>query len=200
MKKQQRTHRQAQKEDTRRIILNSAYALFARDGYPKTTMRALATHAGVGLGTIFQHFQDKPSLLVAAFQEDLNKVIVEAFSTLPASDLKKQLLHITEKIFAFYAGNQNFSRTLIKEVLFLEGEYGETLNAQIEIFLNNISSLIRISAENGEIPDMDAEAGALAFWSFYFTVLLMGLKQPSFYVESHLELIDTLIEHHFFRR
>ena len=72
------TRRQRQKEDTKRIILDAAYFLFAEKGYTKTTMRMLAGQAGVGLGTIFKHFPDKPSLLVAAYQEDLGKIIVEA--------------------------------------------------------------------------------------------------------------------------
>ncbi len=58
-------------------------------------MRALAERAGVGLGTIFKHFPDKPSLLVAAFQDDLGRVVQEAFRTLPKKGIKSQLLHLT---------------------------------------------------------------------------------------------------------
>ena len=47
-----KTHRQRQKEDTKDLILNAAYKLFAERGYADTTMRLLAKEAGVGLGTI----------------------------------------------------------------------------------------------------------------------------------------------------
>lgn len=193
------SHRQAQKEETRRIILDSAYFLFAKKGYTKTTMRSLAEQAGVGLGTIFKHFPDKPSLLAAAFQVDLSKIIQNSFKSLPESGITNQLLHITKSIYAFYAENSSFSRTLIKEVLFLEGEHGEILDAQIILFLSEISWLLQKAVENGELsPEINPEDGALAFWSFYFTVLLMGLKKPSFEVDQQLKIIETLIKCHFF--
>jgi len=199
--KQKKSHRQAQKEDTKRIILDSAYLLFAEKGYAKTTMRSLAEHAGVALGTIFKHFPDKPSLLAAAFQEDLSKIIKNSFNSMPKSGLKNQLLHITRSIYIFYADNPSFSRTLIKEVLFLEGEHGKILDTQVLVFLSEISELLKKAVKNGELStDVNAQDGALAFWSFYFTVLLMGLKQPSFNTDHQLQIIETLINNHFFNR
>lgn len=200
-KKQKISHRQSQKEDTKRIILDSAYFLFAKKGYAKTTMRSLAEQAGVGLGTIFKHFPDKPSLLAAAFQEDLREIIQNSLNSLPESGLKNQLLHITKSIYAFYADNPSFSRTLIKEVLFLEGEHGKILDAQILAFLNEISELLKNAVKNGELStEINTEDGALAFWAFYFTVLLMGLKQPSFDIDHQLKIIEILIDNHFFNR
>jgi AcrR family transcriptional regulator len=193
------SHRQTQKEDTKRIILDSAYFLFAEKGYAKTTMRSLAEHAGIGLGTIFKHFPDKPSLLAAAFQEDLSKIIQDSFESLPESGFKKQLIHITKCIYVFYANNPGLSRTLIKEVLFLEGEHGKLLDAHIMAFLNEISKLLKIAVDNGELnQDTNTTDGALAFWSFYFTVLLMGLKQSSFDIDQQLKIIETLIDNHFY--
>ncbi|HEB69377.1 MAG TPA: TetR/AcrR family transcriptional regulator [Desulfobulbus sp.] len=197
--KQKISHRQLQKEDTRRIILNSAYVLFAKNGYTKTTMRSLAEQAGVAMGTIFKHFPDKPSLLAAAFQDDLSKIIQNSFNSLPESGLKNQLLHITKCLYTFYAENHSLSRTLIKEVLFLEGEHGEILDAQIVEFLEKISVLVKNAIENGELnKKINIHDGALAFWSFYFTVLLMGLKRPSFDINIQLNIIGTLIENHFY--
>jgi AcrR family transcriptional regulator len=198
IKKQKITHRQAQKEDTRRIILDSAYLLFAQNGYAKTTMRSLAKQAGVALGTISKHFPDKSSLLAAAFQDDLGKIIKNSFNSLPKSGLKNQLLHITKSLYGFYAENPSFSRTLIKEVLFLEGEHGEILNSQISEFLVQISELINKAIANGELnQNTNIQDGALAFWSFYFTVLLMGLKQPEFDIDVQLKIIEKLIENYF---
>lgn len=192
------SHRQAQKEDTRRIILDSAYLLFAKNGYTKTTMRALADQAGIGLGTIFKHFPDKPSLLAAAFQDDIGAIINTAFTSLPQSGIKSQLLHITKHLYAFYAAHSSLSRTLIKEVLFLEGEHGAILNNQITAFLDAIAQLFNKAVEQGELAtDVSTKNAALAFWSFYFTILLMGLRQPAFEIEQHLQIMDMLISTYF---
>jgi AcrR family transcriptional regulator len=197
---QKRTRRQVQKEDTRRIIQNTAYSLFAERGYTETTMRTLADHAGVGLGTIFKHFPDKPSLLVAAFQEDLGRIIHEAFQALPESGIRGQLLHITQNIYAFYASNPEFSRTLIKEALFLKGEHGQILDRQLTAFLDAISELLKTAVEDGELPiETDTHEGALAFGSFYFAGLVMGLKKPVFDVEKQLIVVGALIDSHFIK-
>ena len=201
MERKKSTHRQVQKEDTKRIILNAAYSLFAEKGYTKTTMRTLASRAGVGLGTIFKHFPDKPSLLVAAYQEDLGKIILEAFKSVPEFGIKVQLLHITKKIYDFYANDPSFSRALIKEALFLKGEHGEILDNQLMVFLKNISELFNKAVENGELPiDTNAQDGALAFGSFYFSGLIMGLKQSTFNTNEQLKFVETMIDNHFFRK
>ncbi len=198
---QKKTRRQQQKEDTRRIILDTAYVLFAEKGYAQTTMRKLASRAGVGLGTIFKHFPDKPSLLVSAYQEDLGKIIVEAFKSLPEAGIKKQLLHITERIYGFYATDPSFSRDLIKEALFLKGEHGEILDNQLMVFLKEIAELFKKAVENGELPaDTNVHKGALAFGAFYFSGLIMGFKQTTFNTEEQLNFVETMIDHHFFTK
>jgi AcrR family transcriptional regulator len=193
------TRRQKAKQETRRIILRNAYTLFGEKGYAKATMRELAAKAGVGLGTIFQHFPDKPSLLAAAYQEDLGKIIQKAFEDLPETGLKEQLLHITRRIYEFYAADPEFSRTLVKEALFLGGEHGAALDSQLTAFLDDVTRLFEKALERGELPKRThPHQGALAYGSFYFSALVMGLKQPAFDTEEQLQLVETLVDNHFF--
>jgi AcrR family transcriptional regulator len=49
--------------ETRRRIRDSAEALFLRDGYFRTTTKAIAKHAGVAEMTVFLAFSNKPTLL-----------------------------------------------------------------------------------------------------------------------------------------
>src|SRR3954468_3057568 len=57
--------RRAQAEATRREILEAAERLFVRDGYPATTMAAIAAEAGVALKTVYLAFETKSGLLRA---------------------------------------------------------------------------------------------------------------------------------------
>jgi AcrR family transcriptional regulator len=57
--------RQQQAAATRRAILEAAERLFVRDGYPATTMEAIATEAGVALKTAYLPFSTKSGLLRA---------------------------------------------------------------------------------------------------------------------------------------
>ncbi|MDH2414243.1 TetR family transcriptional regulator [Nocardioides sp. CER19] len=54
-------------EQTRRVILDAAMRLFRRDGYDKTTMRAIATEAGVSSGNAYYYFGSKEHLVQAFY-------------------------------------------------------------------------------------------------------------------------------------
>ncbi len=198
MSNEKKTHRQRQKENTQELILNTAYKLFAERGYDNTTMRTLAQKAGVGLGTIFKHFPDKPSLLVKAYQDDLGSIIIEAFKTIPKSEIKSQLVHITKYIYSFYANNPEFSKTLIGESLFLKGEYGRILDKQLEAFLEKISELILMAIKREELAtDTDVIASTQAYGCFYFSMLVMALKKQTFNVDTEAETVGNMIEKYF---
>ena len=54
-------------EQTRRSILESATRLFRRDGYDRTTMRAVAQEAGVSVGNAYYYFGSKEHLIQAFY-------------------------------------------------------------------------------------------------------------------------------------
>ena len=57
--------RREQAAATRRMILEAAQRLFERQGYPTTTMAAIAAEAGVALKTVYVAFDTKSGLLRA---------------------------------------------------------------------------------------------------------------------------------------
>ena len=57
--------RQQQAAATRQAVLEAAERLFLRDGYPATTMEAIAAEAGVSLKTAYLPFSTKSGLLRA---------------------------------------------------------------------------------------------------------------------------------------
>jgi AcrR family transcriptional regulator len=57
--------RERQAAETRRAILDAAEELFVRDGYPATTMEAIAEQAGVSVKTVYLPFATKSGLLRA---------------------------------------------------------------------------------------------------------------------------------------
>jgi AcrR family transcriptional regulator len=57
--------RQQQAAATRAVILDAAQRLFERQGYPATTMDAIAAEAGVALKTVYLAFTTKAGLLRA---------------------------------------------------------------------------------------------------------------------------------------
>jgi hypothetical protein len=51
--------KQSKSEQTRSLILETALRLFQERGYDKTTMRAIATEAGVSVGNAYYYFESK---------------------------------------------------------------------------------------------------------------------------------------------
>jgi AcrR family transcriptional regulator len=56
--------RRAQAQTTRTYVLDAAAALFVREGYPRTTTKAIATKAGTSVETVYAR-GSKAALLLA---------------------------------------------------------------------------------------------------------------------------------------
>ncbi|MDQ3628511.1 MAG: TetR/AcrR family transcriptional regulator [Actinomycetota bacterium] len=60
--------------DKRRAILAGALSVFARDGYTRASIDAIAAEAGVSTRTIYNHFQDKAGLFEGVIQHSATQV------------------------------------------------------------------------------------------------------------------------------
>lgn len=166
-----------QREQTRAQLLAVAREAFAEAGFDGTTIRAIATRAGVASGTVFVHFPDKHALLATLFREDLEAVLDEAWRTLPRRPLQRQLLHVVERLYAYYAEQPALARVIVKESLFMAGDSGAALDAQRFAFLAKVMALLDEAKARGELAeDVDASDAARLFFSVYFSILVAGLR------------------------
>lgn len=197
-KKPKITRRQQQKEETRNIIRDAAYSLFEEKGYEATTMRELASRAGVGLGTIFKHFPAKTSLLVVTFEEDVGTIVDRAFNTMPNLDIIAQMTHFAKCLYEFYARRPLLSRVLCMEVFFMSAKQGESIEVHIRSLLERFCALIENAIKNGELHrETDPNVAALAFWSFYSIGLLICLRNDFTNIDEQVVMIRQLLEQHF---
>ncbi|MGW0664027.1 TetR family transcriptional regulator [Streptodolium elevatio] len=65
-------------EQTRSLILETALRLFQDRGYDKTTMRAIATEAGVSVGNAYYYFESKEHLIQGFYDRVTNDHIEAA--------------------------------------------------------------------------------------------------------------------------
>ena len=70
--------RAAQAAATRQVILEAAQRLFEQQGYPATTMAAIADEAGVALKTVYLAFETKSGVVRALWQVLLGGVADDA--------------------------------------------------------------------------------------------------------------------------
>jgi len=194
MKKDDLSLRDRQKLETRQQIQDAARALIAEHGFEKTTIRALAKAAGVGVGTISLHFKDKKSLLLASFHEDIGRVSMEAIKSVPRDEpIREQLLYILGKVYGYYATHTNFLRSVVKEALFTRGEWREAFDQQIEVAMSLMGQLVEAAKDRGEVkPDVNGVQVAAICWGIYLNGLIDGFKQDNFDPETQVAKVAPL--------
>lgn len=60
--------RQEQRAQSADILIQTALKLFSEKGYDKTSIRSIATEAGVSLGLMYNYFSGKEELLLEIFR------------------------------------------------------------------------------------------------------------------------------------
>jgi AcrR family transcriptional regulator len=75
--------RQSQKAATRNRVIVAARELFDTQGYQGTTIREIARHAGVSVGSVFTTFASKGEILSQVMQERLDLLYAELDRVLP---------------------------------------------------------------------------------------------------------------------
>src|SRR3954469_22855801 len=75
--------RQTQKAATRSRVLTAARELFDVQGYQGTTIREIARHAGVSVGSVFTTFATKGEILSQVMQERLDRLYAELDRVVP---------------------------------------------------------------------------------------------------------------------
>lgn len=71
------------RDDTRSRLIAATLAVVRREGYQRTTTRAVAAEAGVAEGTIYRHFAHKRELCMAAVAEQ-NAPVMALMANLPS--------------------------------------------------------------------------------------------------------------------
>ncbi|MBL8773006.1 MAG: TetR/AcrR family transcriptional regulator [Phenylobacterium sp.] len=75
--------RQSQKEATRRRVIAAARELFDAHGYEGTTIREIARHAGVAVGSVFTTFASKGEILSEVMAARLELLYAEVDRVMP---------------------------------------------------------------------------------------------------------------------
>jgi AcrR family transcriptional regulator len=102
-------------EETRARILDAALRLFRERGFDATTMRDVATEAGVATGGAYYYYRSKEDLVMAFYlrtdeqaREDFMKAIAST------KDLRKRLRGIIDAKFAQFVEHRSLLTALLK--------------------------------------------------------------------------------------
>lgn len=108
-------------DDQREMILAHAARLFARRGYPATSMNQVADACGLSKATIYHYFRDKYALLVSIADGHVSRLqLLVADATREAVAPELRLRELIRRIVEEYADAQDAHRVLTEDVKFLE--------------------------------------------------------------------------------
>lgn len=107
-------------EARRQALLESAYELFIEQGFAKTSLDQIISHAGGSKRNVYQYFGDKQGLFVAVMQHHLNKGFVDVLASLDDCDdhVPETLKHIGHCFITLLLSEQALAlyRVLVAEV------------------------------------------------------------------------------------
>jgi AcrR family transcriptional regulator len=105
----------AKAEETRDRILDAALRLFRERGFEQTTMREVATEAGVATGAAYYYYRSKEDL-VMAFYLRTDEEAGETFAKVIASskELKKRMRGMIDAKFAQFSEHRGLLSALLK--------------------------------------------------------------------------------------
>ncbi|MFN8223509.1 MAG: TetR/AcrR family transcriptional regulator [Gaiellales bacterium] len=156
--------RAAAGEEKRKLILDAAVRVFARDGYHTSRVADIATEAGIAHGLLYHYFRSKDEVLETLFRENwselLGRIRVVEASESPADE---KLRGIVKIILRTWRNNPALVTVMVREVV-----RSAHLQAQIEDMREGIAALQRV-IESGQRDGVFSRSlePRLAAWVVY---------------------------------
>jgi TetR/AcrR family transcriptional regulator, fatty acid metabolism regulator protein len=159
--------------DKRRLILDAAVRVFARQGFHTCRVSDIADEAGVAYGLVYHYFQSKDEVLDTLFLERWN-VMLEAISETDAQQVpaRDKLYAIASFIIESYRHDPDLMKVIIVEVTRAANSFGAVHLAKIAEAYGQISGIVQQAQKSGEFRDtVSAEFAAMAFYGAIEQVL-----------------------------
>jgi TetR/AcrR family fatty acid metabolism transcriptional regulator len=159
--------------DKRRIILDAAVRVFARQGFNGCRVSDIADEAGVAYGLVYHYFRSKDEVLDTLFLERWN-VLLEAIRETDRQDIspREKLHQIASFIVDSYRHDPELMKVIIVEVTRAANSFGQTHLAKIREAYELIADIVAKAQDEGAFKDtITPQFAAMAFYGAIEQVL-----------------------------
>jgi AcrR family transcriptional regulator len=159
--------------DKRRMILDAAVRVFARQGFHTCRVSDIADEAGVAYGLVYHYFRSKDEVLDTLFLERWN-VMLDVIRDLDGRDVapREKLYAITSFIVDSYRHDPELMKVIIVEVTRAANSFGQTHLAKIREAYALIAAIVERAQAEGRFKDTVTPAfAAMAFYGAIEQVL-----------------------------
>lgn len=174
--------RERNKLDKISRIRSAALELFETKGYDATTTREIAELADVGIGTVFMYANDKRDLLFLIFNDDLDRVVDEAFVHVDArKSLSLQAFTVFSHFYKAFHPRANLARILLRELVFFsEGKQADQFLANRQRIQTQLERLASRAIDSGKVVKSEDPARiARSFFFLYSGEIRLWLSEPT---------------------
>jgi TetR/AcrR family transcriptional regulator, fatty acid metabolism regulator protein len=181
--------------DKRRVILDAAVRVFARQGFHTCRVSDIADEAGVAYGLVYHYFDSKDQILDTLFLERWD-VMLEAIAEADASwsSPRDKLSAIAGFIVDSYRHDPDLMKVIIVEVTRAANTFGRTHLAKIRDAYAQIAAIVaRAQADGAFRPEITPEFAAQAFYGSIEQVLSGWIFESGPVGEDELGQAKTLI-------
>jgi AcrR family transcriptional regulator len=181
--------------DKRRVILDAAVRVFARQGFHTCRVSDIADEAGVAYGLVYHYFSSKEEILDTLFLERWD-IMLAAISEADATERSPQdkLYAVAAFIIDSYRHDPDLMKVIIVEVTRAANTFALTHMAKIREAYAGIAQIVRrAQADNVFRAEITPEFAALAFYGAVEQVLTGWIFDDVPVGEAELDRAKTLI-------
>jgi TetR/AcrR family transcriptional regulator, fatty acid metabolism regulator protein len=181
--------------EKRRVILDAAVRVFARQGFHTCRVADIADEAGVAYGLVYHYFSSKEEILDTLFLERWG-LLLEAIAEADAQQRspREKLRAIAGFIVDSYRYDPELMKVIIVEVTRAANTFGRTHLAEIREAFAQIASIVERAQADGLFRDeIDPPFAALAFYGLIEQVLTGWIFESELVGEEELERAKSLV-------
>ena len=152
--------------DKRRVILDAAIRVFARQGFHRCRVSDIAREANVAYGLVYHYFRSKDEVLDTLFTERWSLLLV-AISEGDRDDapVRDKLHAIASFIIDSYRNDPDLMKVIIVEVTRAANTFGRAHLEEIRQAYAGISAIVARGQEDGTFrSDISADFATLCFY------------------------------------
>ena len=185
--------------DKRRIILDAAVRVFARQGFHACRVSDIADEAGVAYGRVYHYFGSKDEVLDTLFLERW-EVMLEAIAEMDRREIpaREKLYGIASFIVDSYRHDPDLMKVIIVEVTRAANSFGQTHVGTIREAYARIATIVAKAQAAGEFRTaVSAQFAAMAFYGAIEQVLtgwIFGLlaEEEGDYDQAKAFVVETI--------
>jgi len=177
-----RTLRERRAQETRQMVLDAAFRLFANKGYGQTSVDAIISEAGLSKGAVYHHFASKEALFKALLEDRQRRCAEQLADAVGTAGTRREAIErLVSSGFEFSATDPDWVRLYFEFCLqaMRDGLACDVVAASLGQCREIIAGMLKSGQEGRAVHrDLDVDAAALLLIGLFDGIFLQRGVDP----------------------